>query len=110
MRHSSVVILVLAASAAGYSPEEKSWTPARQTDAIVDYEAHMAQGRSPVPTDAPEAVFGRMELQKRLDGYTLGPLTCGFVQSNGGKLQLQNHTIILPFKTSSFHYKVGYEN
>lgn len=86
MRHSSVVILALTAAAAGYSPEEKSWTPARQTDSF-DHDVQMAQGRSPVPTESPEAVFGRMELQKRLDGYTLGPLTCGFIQANGGKLQ-----------------------
>ena len=66
--------------------EEESWTPAQPTNVINPLvEQALGLGTSPRPTQAPRALFGRMELQPRLDGYTLGPGTCGYVSSNGSK-------------------------
>lgn len=66
--------------------DEESWTPARPTQVVNPLvERALGQGTSPRPTQAPRDLFGRMELQPRLDGYTLGPGTCGYVSSNGSQ-------------------------
>ncbi|KAK1756765.1 proline-rich receptor-like protein kinase PERK1 [Echria macrotheca] len=59
-------------------PDERSWTPARETGASQD-----RVGWSPKPTDAPVPPmppprFGQMDLLRR-DGFTMGTDTCGFV-------------------------------
>jgi hypothetical protein len=48
------------------------------------HEEQVALGWSPRPTEAPKALMGRM-LMPRMDEYTLGPRTCGFVSSDGGE-------------------------
>jgi hypothetical protein len=70
------------------SGAEESWTPPRET-AVADVEdgwteAQVAIGWSPRPTDGPKPLFGRM-LQPRLDDYTLGPKTCGFISSDSSE-------------------------
>ena len=73
------------------SGAEESWTPPQET-AVVDAdgdwtEAQVAMGWSPRPTEAPKPLFGRM-LQPRLDDYTLGPKTCGFIETDGSESRL----------------------
>ncbi|CAM1506688.1 Fc.00g063290.m01.CDS01 [Cosmosporella sp. VM-42] len=64
------------------SSADESWTPPRETVLPEVDENQVALGFSPRPTEAPE-LLARMELLPRLEGYTLGPDTCGFVSSNG---------------------------
>lgn len=60
---------------------ESSWTPPRETSP-AEYEVQFSQGSSPRPTEAPKALFGRMDLFPRTEGYDLAPGTCGFVEEN----------------------------
>lgn len=67
------------ASAAARQP----WTSPRETDMA---ELQLRMGPSPSPTPPPQLRghrLARMDLMPRLGGYTLGPGTCGVVQSNG---------------------------
>lgn len=91
MHRTSALLLALGSPAAAWlknsffkSSAEESWTPPRETY-VAEIDQFVAQGWTPRPTEAPKALFGRMELQPRLEGYTLGPNTCGFVASNASK-------------------------
>ncbi|KAI9171302.1 hypothetical protein HJFPF1_00784 [Paramyrothecium foliicola] len=80
-----ILLLGLAATAAAWvkrSATEESWTPAQETSLAEMHREQVAMGWSPRPTEAPKALMGRM-LMPRMDDYTLGPETCGFVSSNG---------------------------
>ncbi|KAL2212701.1 hypothetical protein CC79DRAFT_440283 [Sarocladium strictum] len=95
MRQTTSLLLALSAAASPAaawlrhpflnSGAEESWSPPRETngvDADDDWtQAQVAVGWSPRPTDGPKPLFGRM-LQPRLDDYTLGPKTCGFISSD----------------------------
>ena len=61
-----------------------AWQPALETGA-PDIEEQLAQGWSPRPTQAPKALFGRMQVLPRQEDYTMGDGTCGFISSNGCK-------------------------
>lgn len=62
-------------------PDRSTWTPPRQTDALLDGNADLRRGWSPRPTAAPRPMFGAASLERRLDGFTMGANTCGFVAS-----------------------------
>ncbi|POR39788.1 Uncharacterized protein TPAR_00012 [Tolypocladium paradoxum] len=76
---------VAPAAASAISGSERSWTSPQETDSAQMAAQQLLMGFSPKPTPAPQprGVFGRMDLMARLEGYTMGPATCGFVQSNG---------------------------
>jgi hypothetical protein len=81
------LVLAFAASTAAWvrrSASEQSWTPPQETSVAELLEAQFAMGWSPRPTEAPEALMGRM-LVPRIDDFTLGPKTCGFKSSDGSK-------------------------
>ena len=63
------------------SAAEESWKPPVETGVghAAD-EAQLALGWSPRPTEAP-ALYARMDLVARMDGYTLGSDTCGFIEN-----------------------------
>lgn len=88
MRQSQSLLLLAFGSPAvawtKFSRAEKSWSPPRETSP-AENDAQFAQGWSPRPTDAPRALFGRMDLLPRADDYVLAPGTCGFVSSNEGE-------------------------
>ncbi|KAK0392818.1 hypothetical protein NLU13_2313 [Sarocladium strictum] len=99
MRRSSALLFALggASPAAAWlkypflnSAAEQSWTPPKET-AIADAgyddwtQGQVAIGWSPRPTEAPKPLFGRI-LQPRLDEYTLGPKTCGFIESDANSI------------------------
>ncbi|UNI14678.1 hypothetical protein JDV02_001282 [Purpureocillium takamizusanense] len=88
MIRTAVVLLAVGAvapAAAAAAGSERSWTSPKETDSVLMAEEQLQMGFSPRPTPAPQprGLFGRMDLVPRLDGYTLGPATCGFVKSNG---------------------------
>ena len=96
MRSTAVLIALGGASPAAAwlrhpflkSGAEESWTPPQET-AVIDAEddwtqAQVAMGWTPRPTEAPKPLFGRM-LHPRLEDYTLGPKTCGFIESDGSE-------------------------
>ncbi|KFH48079.1 hypothetical protein ACRE_009720 [Hapsidospora chrysogenum ATCC 11550] len=60
--------------------EQESWAPPRETSP-AEYHGQMALGWSPMPTGAPKALFGRMEILPRQ--ATLDSRTCAYVSSNG---------------------------
>lgn len=79
------------------SGAEESWSPPRETR-VADVEddwtqAQVAMGWSPRPTEEPKPLFGRM-LQPRLDEYTLGPKTCGFIESDSSEFEPESSRIV----------------
>ncbi|KPM40971.1 hypothetical protein AK830_g5582 [Neonectria ditissima] len=80
------------------SAAEESWKPAAETgltNAAAADDHQLALGWSPRPTEAP-ALYARMNLVERMDGYTLGSDTCGFIE-NGNSF-----TCITAGETCSF--------
>ncbi|KAK7426160.1 hypothetical protein QQZ08_007326 [Neonectria magnoliae] len=75
------------------SAAEESWKPPVETGAA--HQDQLALGWSPRPTEAP-ALYARMDLVERMDDYTLGADTCGFV-ANGNSF-----TCITAGETCSF--------
>lgn len=95
MRHNAAIVFALgvavspAAAAANNiaksgSGAEASWKPPTETIGVMadPLEQVLGLGMSPRPTEPPR--LGRM-MMHRADDYTLGPLTCGFVPTNGSK-------------------------
>lgn len=78
---------VVPAAASAISGSERSWASPQETDSAQMAAQQLLVGFSPKPTPAPQprGVFGRVDLMPRLEGYTMGPATCGFIQSNGSK-------------------------
>ncbi|KAH7162915.1 hypothetical protein B0J13DRAFT_537287 [Dactylonectria estremocensis] len=56
-----------------------SWKPPAETGIAAVNQNQMALGWSPRPTEAPE-LYGRMALAERMEGYTLGTDTCGYMR------------------------------
>ncbi|KAM4055033.1 hypothetical protein HRG_005843 [Hirsutella rhossiliensis] len=89
MRQRTAILLSLGAGAGAASPSsgsEQSWTSPQETDVAFMVEQQLRMGSSPKPTPPPQPRghhFARMDLMPRLEGYTLDPGTCGFVQFNG---------------------------
>ena len=77
MRHLLVLLLALG------SPATAAWPPRETSPAELN--AQLASGWSPLPTEAPKALFGRMELLPRQAENTIDNKTCGYVSSNGGE-------------------------
>lgn len=77
MRHPLVLLLALC------SPATAAWPPRETSPAELD--AQLARGWSPLPTQAPKALFGRMELLPRQAENTIDNKTCGYVSSDGGE-------------------------
>jgi hypothetical protein len=83
-----VALLALSPTAVGAtnsfikSSREGSWVPPRETSP-AEYHGQMALGWSPMPTGAPKALFGRMEILPRQ--ATLDTRTCAYVSTNGRK-------------------------
>lgn len=89
MRQASTLLVLgaLSSYAAAWrsSSNEESWTPAQETPVAQGNQDQLAIGGvTPRPTRAPQ-LLGRMQLLPRLDGYSLAPGTCGFVESDGSK-------------------------
>lgn len=88
MRQTSTLLALVAlgspAAAWRRVAREESWTPPQETAVLAqgNQEDLDFAGFSPRPTQAPQHV-GRMQLFPRLEGYSLEPGTCGFVQSDG---------------------------
>lgn len=74
------------------SDDSSSWTPPQETNAARMDGPNIVEGWSPRPTTAPKPLFGRMNIEPRLDGYTLGPATCGFIRSNDRMFSKQRST------------------
>ena len=51
----------------------------------AELDIQLARGWSPLPTQAPKALFGRMELLPRQDELTIDSQTCGYVSSDGSE-------------------------
>lgn len=69
------------------SAAEESWTPPVETGLpAVGEQDQLALGFSPRPTEAPE-LYGRMALMERMEGYTLGTDTCGYIANGSEYLQ-----------------------
>ncbi|PHH92439.1 hypothetical protein CDD83_7395 [Cordyceps sp. RAO-2017] len=95
-QQAAAAVLALSAPAASLSSgSEQPWTSPRETDYAKMAEQQLEMGTTPRPTPAPlpRGLFGRMELVPRLEGYTLGPATCGFVQSNGNSFTCIANTL-----------------
>ncbi|KAK5990528.1 hypothetical protein PT974_08797 [Cladobotryum mycophilum] len=89
MRHNRAILFALGAAvvpiaasdvATPQSGIEKSWAPPKETLGVNNGEANdqqLALGFSPMPTEAPKPLFGRMMLPRQ--EFSMGPATCGFV-------------------------------
>ncbi|KYK56886.1 hypothetical protein DCS_03892 [Drechmeria coniospora] len=88
MRRITAILMALGAAlpavASGHGPE-RPWMLPRETGSIQMSEQQLIMGISPRPTPAPQPreLVARMELLPRLEGYTMGPATCGYVANSG---------------------------
>ncbi|CEJ82647.1 hypothetical protein VHEMI02696 [[Torrubiella] hemipterigena] len=81
----AVILLAGASRAAGEdatkpsqasSPQDAAWP--KETKGASQQKPANIREYSPRPTEGPKAVFGRMELNARLEGYTLDAGVCGY--------------------------------
>ncbi|KAJ6446137.1 3-beta hydroxysteroid dehydrogenase/isomerase [Purpureocillium lavendulum] len=114
LRVAAILLAVgaVAPATASVAGSERSWSSPKETDSVLMAEQQLEMGFSPRPTPAPQprGVFGRMDLVPRLDGYTLGPATCGFVKSNGnGKKSGSVLTALACYTTSGTATLLDYD-
>ncbi len=85
--YTCAAILVALVGSSSVLASSRPTHPPEATHGAERYERNLAEGWTPRPTDGPKAVFGRMDLQPRLDGYTMGLATCGFIPTNNSTIR-----------------------
>lgn len=96
MHFKTALLLAVPGAVWATGDDSPSWKPAQETESS-DKGAKNVQGWTPRPTDGPKPLFGRMDLARRLDGYTLGPATCGFVATDNGTYKLSKISMLVNY-------------